>query len=155
MSNINSVKSIKILDSRGNWTIKTRVELDDGSYGVQSIPGGASTGESEAVSIDAIVAIDKVNNVIAPAVVGHDADRQYDLDRDMIQLDGTDNKSNLGANSILSVSLATASAAAMSHGVQLYQHLRFLYDGKNVSRSELTFPTPVFNILNGGKHAQN
>ncbi len=151
MSTIKDIKAYKIVNSRGNWTISTRVTLDDGSFGVQSVPEGASKGENEAISVSADQAASNVNSQIKNVLVGKDPFDQADVDDTLISLDGTNNKSNLGCNAILSVSLAVARAAASSREQELYEYLKALYGND----AELKFPTPVFNILNGGKHAQN
>lgn len=155
MGKIENIRSQRIVDSRGNWTIETKVILDDGSVGVQAVPSGASVGENEAVYIDEKKASDFVSTSINDVLVGKDPSDQKYIDETLIKMDGTDNKGKLGANSILSVSLACARAAASSSGLQLYQHLGILYSGKEKMNGDLVFPTPVFNIINGGKHAKN
>ncbi len=148
----------EILDSRGHPTIEASVVLEDESYGEAAVPSGASTGEHEAVELrdgDAeryggkgvLNAVEFVNSEIAEAVIGLDATDQEDVDQAMIELDGTENKSRLGANAILSVSLATAKAAARSCGLPLFRYL-----GGPKAR---VMPVPMMNILNGGKHADN
>ena len=152
---IQDITCHKILNSRGDWTIETTVVLDDGSIGEQTVPSGASKGEKEAVDIDAERAVATVTSVIKDALIGEDASEQRVLDEVLLKMDGTENKSNLGGNSILSVSLALAKATAKSLNKELYSYLSLLYTGHYKKSSELKFPTPVFNILNGGKHAQN
>ena len=157
-STIKSIKALEILDSRGNPTVRVLMELEDGTKVSSSVPSGASTGEYEAVEVrdgDAsryggkgvLNAVANVNEKIAALVVGMDAKEQAKIDRAMIELDGTENKSNLGANAILGVSMAAAKAAAASSGVELYQYL----GGADARR----IPVPCMNILNGGEHANN
>ena len=155
MPKIENIRSQKILDSRGNWTLEAKVTLDDGSFGVQPVPSGASVGENEAVYIDVEKAADFVSTTINDVLVGKDPSDQKNIDDNLIKMDGTSNKSRLGANSILSVSLACAKSAAMSAGLELYQYLSLLYSGKQKPKGDLKFPTPIFNIINGGEHAKN
>jgi enolase len=155
MGKIENIRSQRIVDSRGNWTIETKVTLDDGSVGVQAVPSGASVGENEAVYIDEKKASDFVSTSINDVLIGKDPSNQKKIDETLIEMDGTDNKGRLGANSILSVSLACARAAASSSKLELYQHLSILYSGKEKMNGDLIFPTPVFNIINGGEHAKN
>ena len=155
MAKIENIRCQKILDSRGNWTIETKVILDDGSIGIQAVPSGASLGENEAVYIDEEKAADFVSTSINGVLVGKDSSNQKLIDETLIKMDGTKNKGRLGANSILSVSLACAKASARSQGLELYEYLSILYSGKEKKSSDLKFPTPVFNIINGGKHARN
>jgi len=158
MSIITDVYAREILDSRGNPTVEVDVYLEDGSFGRAAVPSGASTGAFEAVELrddDAqrfmgkgvLNAVDNVNTLIAPAVIGLDALDQVGIDKLMIEMDGTPNKSKLGANAILGVSLAVAKAAAASLGLPLYRYI----GGTNGK----TLPVPMMNILNGGKHADN
>ncbi len=155
---IASVRALEILDSRGNPTLRVLVTLSDGSSGAASVPSGASTGENEAVELrdgdkkryggkGVLKAVAHVNEVIAPRVTGLDPTRQAELDRLMIELDGTPNKGKLGANAILGVSMAVARAAATASRLPLYQYL----GGPGAVR----IPMPMMNILNGGKHADN
>jgi len=155
MSKIENIRSQKILDSRGNWTLETKVTLDDGSVGVQPVPSGASVGENEAVYIDVEKAADFVSTTINDVLVGKDSSDQKSIDENLIKMDGTSNKSRLGANSILSVSLACAKSAAISAGLELYQYLSLMYSGKQKLNGDLKFPTPIFNIIKGGEHAKN
>ena len=155
MSKIENIRSQKILDSRGNWTLETKVTLDDGSVGVQPVPSGASVGENEAVYIDVEKAADFVSTTINDVLVGKDPSNQKSIDENLIKMDGTSNKSRLGANSILSVSLECAKSAAVSAGLELYQYLSLMYSGKQKLNGDLKFPTPIFNIINGGEHAKN
>jgi enolase len=158
MSAITSIHAREIIDSRGNPTLEAEVILDSGAAGRAAVPSGASTGEFEAVELrddDAkrfggkgvTRAASNVNEEIADAILGMDATDQAAIDRAMIDLDGTANKSSLGANAILSVSLAVARAAAMDAGLPLYRYL----GGPNAT----LMPVPLMNILNGGAHAAN
>lgn len=151
MPKIKDIDCHRIVNSRGDWTIQTRVVLDDGSVGIQTIPDGASKGKKEAIYVDPKKSVELVSNVIKASLVGLDAFDQGKLDRTLVEIDGTENKKHLGANSILSVSLATSKAAANSKKIPLYRYLADLYGNKN----KLEIPTPLFNILNGGKHASN
>ncbi len=155
---IEAVQGREILDSRGNPTVEVEVTLVDGTVGRAAVPSGASTGTHEALELrdgdkaryggkGVLKAVANVNEVIAPKIVGMSALDQVLIDERMLELDGTPNKSKLGANAILGVSLATAWAAANFLGVPLYSYL-----GGPMAR---TLPIPLMNILNGGKHAQN
>jgi enolase len=158
MSFIAEVYGREILDSRGNPTVEVEVTLEDGSMGRAAVPSGASTGAFEAVELrdgdkgrylgkGVLKAVENVNEVIAPELEGLNPFDQPAIDRELIALDGTDNKGKLGANAILGVSLASAKAAAESIGLPLYQYLG------GVNAKEL--PVPMMNILNGGQHADN
>jgi enolase len=158
MSWIEQVQAREILDSRGNPTVEAEVVLADGEIGRAAVPSGASTGEHEAVELrdgDAqryggkgvLKAVENVNEIIAPALEGFDALDQAEVDRALIDLDGTSTKSRLGANALLAVSMATARAAASHLELPLYRYL----GGPN-SR---TLPVPMMNIINGGAHADN
>ncbi|MFZ2664289.1 MAG: phosphopyruvate hydratase [Patescibacteria group bacterium] len=155
MSKIDNIRCQKILDSRGDWTIETKVTLDDGTVAVQPVPSGASIGENEAVYVDEEKASDFVSTSINDILQGKDPGNQKLIDETLIKMDGTHNKSKLGANSILSVSLAVAQASAKAQGKELYNYLSILYSGKEKNSGDLKFPSPIFNIINGGKHARN
>ncbi len=155
MSKIKKISSHKILNSRGDWTLETEVTLEDGSVGVQAVPEGASKGENEAVSISAEKAVEIVETAIKDALLGEEASEQEALDEVLIQMDGTPNKSHLGGNSIMSVSLAVSKACAVSKGLELYEYLSLLHSGRIIEGDKIKSPTPVFNIFNGGKHARN
>ncbi len=155
---IDDVVAREILDSRGNPTVEVDVYLEDGSMGRAAVPSGASTGAHEAVELrdddkarylgkGVLNAVDNVNDRIGPEIIDMDALNQRSIDLRMIEMDGTPNKSNLGANAILGVSLAVAKAAAAGLGLPLYQYL----GGVNAC----TLPVPMMNILNGGKHADS
>ncbi len=158
MSTIIDVHAREILDSRGNPTIEADVTLAGGASGRAAVPSGASTGEREAVELrdgDAkryggkgvLEAVKNVNEVIGPRLEGLAGEEQIAVDSAMLELDGTPNKSHLGANAILSVSLATARAAAQEAGLPLYRYL-----GGPLAH---VLPVPMMNILNGGAHAAN
>jgi len=155
-ASIKTIKAREILDSRGNPTIEVQLELSDGATGIAAVPSGASTGKHEAVELrdgdkcrygglGVCKAVSNVNNRIAPALAGMTASEQAKIDQRLLELDGTADKSNLGANAILGVSLATAKAAANSANLPLYRYL-----GGTAAR---LLPVPMMNILNGGKHA--
>jgi enolase len=151
-----SIRALEVLDSRGNPTVEVQIELADGAKGHAIVPSGASTGSLEAHELrdgdpkryggkGVLQAVANVNNLISPRIVGSFASAQDEIDRGMIELDGTENKSRLGANALLGVSLASAQAAAASKGEPLYASL-------GGPRANL-LPMPMFNVLNGGKHA--
>lgn len=156
MGVIVAVKSYEVLDSRGLPTVRTKITIDDGYVGTASVPSGASTGTHEALELrdgdtaryggkGTLTAVANVNNIIAPAIVGMDASQQSALDKCLLELDGTPNKSHLGANAILSVSLAAAVASSESAALPLYQYL-----GGVGAR---LLPTPMMNVVNGGRHS--
>ena len=156
--NIQTIIARQVLDSRGNPTVEAEVKLDNGIVGRAIVPSGASTGEKEAVELrdgdksrylgkGVLKAVANVNTKIAPAMIGMDVTAQRAIDTKMIELDGTPNKSKLGANAILAVSMATAHAAAHAVGLPLYRYL----GGSNAA----LLPVPCMNIINGGKHADN
>jgi enolase len=158
MTEIVNVIGREILDSRGNPTVEAKVTLKGGAVGTAAVPSGASTGEKEAVELrdgdkkryggkGATKAAGHVSKELAEAVAGKDATDQRGIDAAMIKIDGTANKSNLGANSILAVSMAVARAAAAAHSLPLYRYL----GGVNAA----TLPVPCMNVLNGGRHADN
>jgi len=158
MTGIINIEGREILDSRGNPTVEVEVALECGAIGRACVPSGASTGENEAAELrdcdpsrylgkGVLTAVDNVNNKIAPEIELLDATDQILIDKTMIELDGTENKSNLGANAILGVSMAVARAAAEAIGLPLYQYLGGIH--------ARLLPTPMMNILNGGKHADN
>ncbi|MAF85019.1 MAG: phosphopyruvate hydratase [Dehalococcoidales bacterium] len=158
MSTIENIKAREILDSRGNPTLEVEVELFDGTLGQAAVPSGASTGKYEAIELrdgdnsrfngrGVLKAIANVNKHIAAAIIGMPATDQAAIDHKLIELDGTTNKSNLGANAILGTSLAVAHAAAHFLGVPLYRYLG--------GATTYTLPVPMLNILNGGRHATN
>ncbi|MGE5310040.1 MAG: phosphopyruvate hydratase [Sphaerimonospora mesophila] len=158
MSKIQSITARTILDSRGNPTVEADVRLEDGSSGRAAVPSGASTGSGEALELrdggeqwggkGVTKAVANVNDKIAAALVGQDAGNQNHIDQVMFDLDGTENKSNLGANAILAVSLAVAKAAAASQNLPLYRYIAQL-----TGTTEMSLPLPMMNVMNGGAHA--
>jgi len=153
-----SIHAMEILDSRGNPTVRVFVNLDNGITASASVPSGASTGENEACELrdgdkkrydgkGTLKAVEHVNEIIAPEIIGKDPSRQAEIDHLMIELDATPNKNRLGANAILGVSMATARAAAIASELPLYAYLG--------GPGALRIPMPMMNILNGGKHADN
>ncbi len=155
---INNVNARQIIDSRGNPTVEVEIHLENGSSGKASVPSGASTGKYEALELrdgdkkrfgglGVLKAVENVNTTIRKAVVGQDASQQEKLDNLLIDLDGTPDKSRLGANAMLGVSLAAAHASANCAGLPLYKYIG--------GEKALTLPVPMMNILNGGKHAEN
>ncbi len=158
MSEIFAIYGREILDSRGNPTVEVDVELESGILGRAAVPSGASTGEHEAVELrdgdnerflgkGVLQAVENVNEIIAPALIGMISEDQVLIDKTMLELDGTENKSKLGANAILGVSLACARASAYEMGMPLYRYI----GGTNAK----LLPVPMANIINGGKHADN
>ncbi len=158
MSKIVKVKGREVLDSRGNPTVEVEVHLESGAVGRAIVPSGASTGEREALELrdgdpkrylgkGILKAVDNVNSVIAKALIGLEPYNQREIDKILIELDGTENKSKLGANAILGTSMAVARAAANELGIPLYQYL----GGKFGYR----LPVPLMNVINGGAHADN
>ena len=158
MSFIEYIEAREILDSRGNPTVEVDVYLEDGSMGRAAVPSGASTGEHEAVELrdgdkarymgkGVLKAVENVNEIIGPELEGFDALDQVEIDRTMIELDGTENKGKLGANAILGVSMAAARAAADFQGLPLYKYLGAYHS--------CTLPVPMANIINGGAHSDN
>jgi enolase 1/2/3 len=162
MTKIANIKAREVLDSRGNPTVEADVILENGTIGSACAPSGASTGSREALELrdgdtsrylgkGVLKAVEAVNTRIRDALIGKDAADQRELDQVMLDLDGTENKANLGANAILAVSLAAAKAAAISLGKPLYAHIADL----NGTPGKYSMPVPMMNILNGGEHADN
>jgi enolase len=161
MSAIQKIIAREILDSRGTPTIEAMIQLEDGSIGISSVPSGASKGKHEAkelrdndpnryAGLGVLTALKNISQVIAPKIIGLDANNQSGIDELMIGLDGTNDKSKLGANSILAISCATAKAACASQKIPLYVYISRLM---GVKTNEFTIPTPMFNVINGGIHA--
>ena len=155
---IDEIRALEVLDSRGNPTIQVEVVTEGGFSGVAMVPSGASTGAFEAVELrdgdksrymgkGVLTAVKNVNEIVAPEMIGMDVYNQPAIDKKLIEIDGTENKGKLGANATLGVSLAVAKAAAASLGLELYQYI----GGVNAK----TLPVPMMNVLNGGKHADN
>ncbi|MEX6112923.1 phosphopyruvate hydratase [Providencia stuartii] len=162
MSKIVKVIGREIIDSRGNPTVEAEVHLEGGFVGLATAPSGASTGSREALELrdgdksrflgkGVLKAVAAVNGPIAEALIGQNAKDQATIDKIMIDLDGTDNKSKFGANAILAVSLANAKAAAAAKGMPLYEHISDL----NGTHGQYSMPLPMMNIINGGEHADN
>ena len=159
MSKIQNITARQILDSRGNPTVEVDVSLASGAFGRAAVPSGASTGEYEAHELrdgekaylgkGVQNAVQNIHNSLSHELIGFDASNQTDLDNKMIALDGTENKSNIGANAILGVSLATAHAMANHKNLCLFEHINEQFG------SDLLLPVPMMNILNGGQHADN
>lgn len=157
---IKTIKAREILDSRGNPTIEATIILDDNSVGIASIPSGASVGKYEALELrdndqnrfqgmGVLKAVNNINQIIAPKIIGLEAHNQLEVDKALITLDGTPNKTNLGANSLLAVSQGVCKAAAMAEKVNTFEHVSHLY---GLKKENLKIPTPIFNLINGGKH---
>ena len=155
---IDQIHARQILDSRGNPTVEVEVTLSGGAMGRAGVPSGASTGQREALEKrdgdkskylgkGVFKAVEAINTKIASALHGHDASDQMAIDTRLIELDGTENKDNLGANALLGVSMAVAHAAAKAHGLPLYQYLK--------TGDDFALPTPMMNVINGGSHADN
>ena len=162
MSKIVKIIGREIIDSRGNPTVEAEVHLEGGFVGMAAAPSGASTGSREALELrdgdksrflgkGVTKAVAAVNGPIAQALIGKDAKDQAGIDKIMIDLDGTENKSKFGANAILAVSLANAKAAAAAKGMPLYEHIAEL----NGTPGKYSMPVPMMNIINGGEHADN
>ena len=162
MAQISDIKAREVLDSRGNPTVEADVILASGVIGSACAPSGASTGSREALELrdgdksrylgkGVLKAVAAVNGVVRDALLGMDATDQRALDNKMLELDGTENKENLGANAILAVSLAAAKAAAVEKGIPLYAHIAEI----NGTAGQFSLPLPMMNILNGGEHADN
>ncbi len=156
------IRAREILDSRGNPTVEAEVEVEGGFTGSAAAPSGASTGSREALELrdkdpsrylgkGVLKAVENINTRLREMLIGREVQAQADIDQMMIDMDGTENKGNLGANAMLAVSLATAAAAAKARGLQLYEYLAEL-DG---SPGRYSMPVPMMNILNGGEHADN
>lgn len=162
MAVIKEIKAREILDSRGNPTVETKIVLDNGKETVASIPSGESLGRYEAVELrdgdpkrydglGVLKAVANVNQILAPKLIGQDPTQQKQLDELLIALDGTENKSKLGANAILSVSQAVCEAGALAKNLSIYQYVNQLFFGTD-NPEKLFMPVPTFNLINGGKH---
>jgi len=163
MAKIKSIEAREILDSRGNPTIETKVCLEDGSEGTASVPSGASTGSFESLELrdndpkrfqgmGVLKAVDNVNKIIFPKLIGQESLKQFVIDDLMISLDGTPNKTNLGANAILSVSIAVCKASAKSLKKPCFGYIYDLVTQLGFEKFELRVPLPTFNLINGGRH---
>lgn len=163
MSKITKIHAREILDSRGNPTVEVEIELESGIKTSAAVPSGASTGTYEALELrdkdnsrynglGVLNAVENVNTKIQEAILGMDAQNQKEIDEKMIRLDGTENKSNLGANAILGVSLASARAAAIKNKIPLYEHIKKTF---KIPGKKYVLPIPMFNVLNGGQHSDS
>ena len=165
MTSIKSIKAIQVLDSRGLPTVSCNIVLDSGANAIAMVPSGASTGTKEALELrdgDSFFmgkgvekAVDNINNIICPILIGLDARNQKLIDQKLIELDGTDDKSNLGANALLAVSLAVAHVAAKDKNKSLHSHFSDIYRDITGDVISSNLPMPMLNILNGGEHADN
>ena len=165
MPSIKSIKAIQVFDSRGTPTISCRVDLESGATYTSMVPSGASTGSREALELrdggstylgkGVQTAVNNIHNKIAPALIGMDVTHQKLIDETMIALDGSDTKSNLGANAILGVSLAVLGAGANFNHIPIYQYVNKIYSDINGVILDMNLPIPMLNIINGGEHADN
>ena len=165
MTSIKSIKAIQVLDSRGLPTVSCNIVLDSGANAIAMVPSGASTGTKEALELrdgdnffmgkGVEKAVDNINNIICPILIGLDARNQKLIDQKLIELDGTDDKSNLGANALLAVSLAVAHVAAKDKNKSLHSHFSDIYRDITGDVISSNLPMPMLNILNGGEHADN
>ena len=165
MPSIKSIKAIQVFDSRGTPTISCRVDLESGATYTSMVPSGASTGSREALELrdggstylgkGVQTAVNNIHNKIAPALIGMDVNHQKLIDETMIALDGSDTKSNLGANAILGVSLAVLGAGANFNHIPIYQYVNKIYSDINGVILDMNLPIPMLNIINGGEHADN
>lgn len=162
MSKIKKIFGREILDSRGNPTVEVEVMLESGVKSTAAVPSGASTGAYEALELrdkdssryeglGVLKAIKNIDEIIAPALIGMEAENQVDIDKKMLELDGTENKSSLGANAILGVSLAVCRTAAKEKGMSLYEYIAEIYRFPR----KFKLPTPMFNVVNGGLHSDS
>ena len=165
MPSIKSIKAIQVFDSRGTPTISCRVDLESGATYTSMVPSGASTGSREALELrdggptylgkGVQTAVNNIHNKIAPALIGMDVNHQRLIDETMIALDGSNTKSNLGANAILGVSLAVLGAGANFNHIPIYQYVNKIYSDINGVILDMNLPIPMLNIINGGEHADN
>jgi len=165
MTSIKSIKAIQVLDSRGLPTVSCNIILDSGANAIAMVPSGASTGTKEALELrdgdnffmgkGVEKAVDNINNIICPILIGLDARNQKLIDQKLIELDGTDDKSNLGANALLAVSLAVSHVAAKDKNISLHSHFSDIYRDITGDVISSNLPMPMLNILNGGEHADN
>ena len=165
MSKILKIHGLQIFDSRGIPTVSCKIILEDGTSAISMAPSGASTGSKEALELrdnadqyngkGVSKAIENINNVLAPLIIGKNPCDQSEIDNILISCDGTSDKSKIGANAILAVSLAVAIVAAKTKGIPLYEHFSHMYKSISGDKPKKTIPVPMFNILNGGEHADN
>ena len=165
MSKISNVNAIQVFDSRGIPTIACEISLDNGICASAMVPSGASTGSKEALELrdsdsnyhgkGVLNAISNINNKLGPLLIGKESENQIDIDRILIDYDGTVDKSSMGANAILAISLASSHVAAKNKKVNLYEHFSSIYKDITGKANKYSIPMPMFNILNGGEHADN
>jgi len=151
MSKIINISALEILDSRGNWTLETTVELDGQYRGVASVPSGASVGSYEKKTVPAKTGVAAINGLLGPRLKMEEFETQEKMDNFLISFDASEDRSSLGANTMLSVSLAFCQASAAKSGLPLYAYINKSFE----SKKDLKLPQPIFNIVNGGKHAHN
>jgi enolase len=154
MSSIKDIEARKILDSRGIETVEVKISTDSGIIVTDSVPSGTSTGSSEATVVEPTIAVNNVNNIIGPKLIGLNPAEQSKIDQIMLELDGTPDKSKLGANSILGVSLAVSRAAAGIARMPLYLYLNDLFNQVSGLQVKPAIPTPMMVMIEGGKHTQ-
>ena len=165
MSKITEIKAIQVLDSRGVPTVSCSITLDNNISAHSIVPSGASTGTKEALELrdgntdylgkSVQKAVNNINNILKPALINLDPCQQREIDNIIIKIDGTSDKSNIGANAILAVSLAVSHVAAKDKGIDLYTHFSDIYQEITNSSVKSNLPMPMLNILNGGEHADN
>ena len=165
MSKISNVNAIQVFDSRGIPTIACEISLDNGICATAMVPSGASTGSKEALELrdsdsnyhgkGVLNAISNINNKLGPLLIGKESENQIEIDKILIDYDGTDDKSSMGANAILAISLASSHVAAKNKKVNLYEHFSSIYKDITGKANKYSIPMPMFNILNGGEHADN
>lgn len=155
MSKISEIQGRKILDSRGKSTVEVKVLTDDGLMGIDSVPSGTSTGKHEAKLVEPDLAVKNINEIIAPKLIGESVNEQANIDKIMIELDSTSDKSRLGANAILGVSLALARTAAQAAKMPLFWYLNKLYNKLSHTNVEPALPLPMMVMICGGKHGTN
>ena len=165
MSKISNVNAIQVFDSRGIPTIACEISLDNGICASAMVPSGASTGSKEALELrdsdsnyhgkGVLNAISNINNKLGPLLIGKESENQIEIDKILIDYDGTDDKSSMGANAILAISLASSHVAAKNKKVNLYEHFSSIYKDITGKANKYSIPMPMFNILNGGEHADN
>ena len=165
MLKISSVKAIQVFDSRGFPTISCKVVLEDGTSAFAMVPSGASTGSKEAIELrdnkstyhgkSVLKAVSNINKELSSIVIGKDPNNQQEIDKSLIMFDATQDKSKVGANAILAVSLAVAHVASKAKNINLYEHFSSIYEDITGIVLNYSMPMPMFNILNGGEHADN
>ena len=165
MSKISDVKAIQVFDSRGVPTVACEIKLDNGVFATAMVPSGASTGSKEALELrdndsnyhgkGVLGAISNINNKLGPLLKGKESENQIEIDKILVDYDGTKDKSSMGANATLAISLAAAHVSAKNKNINLYEHFSRIYSDITGKRNKYSLPMPMFNILNGGEHADN